>query len=118
MDRTRLLEYVRGYDRRRAARLAEVHARAHRARALAPELADLCRQYGARGVRLFGSLVTGRYGLTPDIDLAVDDLPPERFFDLLAALQIRAAPIEVDLVNTATAPPELRYVIESEGKPI
>ena len=89
-----------------------------RARALAPVLADLCREYGARQVRLFGSLVTGRFGHTPDIDLAIDDLPPQRFFDLLAALQIRAAPIEVDLVDMATASAELRRCIEAEGQSI
>ncbi len=52
-------------------------------------------------MRLFGSFITGRYGATPDIDLAVDGLPAARFFDLLAALQVRAAPIEVDLVEMA-----------------
>ena len=118
MDPAKLSEYVAGYDRRRAARLAERRARADAARALAPALADLCREYGARRVRLFGSLVSGRYGGTPDIDLAVDDLPAERFFDLLAALQIRAAPIEVDLVDMATVSPELRRSIEREGQPL
>ncbi|MBI2150094.1 MAG: nucleotidyltransferase domain-containing protein [Acidobacteria bacterium] len=52
----------------------------------------------------------------PDIDLAVDDLPAERFFDLLAALQVRATPIEVDLVDLSTVPPELRRLIEREGQ--
>jgi predicted nucleotidyltransferase len=118
MDPAKLREYVAGYDRRQAARAAERRAQADRARALAPELADLCRQYGARSVRLFGSLVTGRYGSTPDIDLAVEDLPPARFFDLLAALQVRAAPIEVDLVDIRTAPPELRRAIDAEGQPL
>src|SRR3989442_14815298 len=108
MDSAKLQEYVAGYDRRRAAQFAERRERADRARALAPILADLCREYGAGRVRLFGSLATGRYGHTPDIDLAVDDLPPERFFDLLAALKIRAAPIEVDLVDMKTASPEIR----------
>ena len=92
MDPAKVLEYVAAYDRRRASRLAIRDARAEQARDLAPALADICREYGARRVRLFGSLVTGRYGSTPDIDLAVDGLPAERFFDLLAALQIRAAP--------------------------
>jgi len=116
MDPARLREYVAGYDRRRAARLAERNARAEAARTLAPALAEICRAYGARQVRLFGSLVTGHYGATPDIDLAVDDLPDERFFDLLSTLQIRAAPIEVDLIDMNTASPELRRAIESQGK--
>ncbi len=115
VDRELLLSYVAGYDRRRDARRAEIRAQADAARALVPALADLCRGHGARRVRLFGSLVTGRFGETPDIDLAVDDLPPERFFDLLATLQVHAAPTEVDLVDLADAPAELRARIEAEG---
>ena len=104
-----------GYDRRRAERLAEIGARATSARALVPDLADLCRRGGARRVRLFGSLVTGRFGATPDVDLAVEGLPSERFFDVLSELQIRAAPIEVDLVDLTDAGPELRSRIEADG---
>ena len=118
MDPAKVLEYVAAYDRRRAARLAIRDARAEQARDLAPALADICREYGARRVRLFGSLVTGRYGSTPDIDLAVEGLPAERFFDLLAALQVRAAPIEVDLVDASAVSAELRRVIEANGQPV
>jgi predicted nucleotidyltransferase len=115
MDPAKLREYVEGYDRRRAARAAEREKAAARARALVPQLAELCRQHGARRVRLFGSLVTGRHGETPDVDLAVDGLPPAEYFDLLAALQRAAAPTEVDLVDTASCPPELLARIEQDG---
>ena len=74
--------------------------------------------HGARSVRLFGSLVTGRLGHTPDIDLAVEGVPAEDFFDLLAELQVQAAPTEIDLVDIETASPELRRHIEAEGRDI
>jgi predicted nucleotidyltransferase len=80
-----------------------------------PHLADICRRHGAQRVRLFGSLVTGQLGETPDVDLAVDGLPAERYFDLLGALQLHAAPTEVDLVDLSCAPPELRACVEKHG---
>ena len=116
MDPAKLHEYVAAYDRRSAARQARREADAESARSVAPVLADICREYGARQVRLFGSLVTGNYGASPDIDLAVNDVPAERFFDLLAALQIQAAPFEVDLVDMAAASPELLQSIEAHGR--
>jgi predicted nucleotidyltransferase len=118
MYSAKFLEYVTAYDRRRAALLARRDELAASALALVPALANICREYGANHVRLFGSLVTGRYGSRPDIDLAVDGLPPDRFFDLLAELQVRAAPIEVDLVDMPTASAELNASIEVQGQPV
>jgi predicted nucleotidyltransferase len=105
---------VTGYETRKKARLAQIIAVAARGRAAEPGLADICRRHGARRVRLFGSLVTGRYGETPDVDLAVDGVPADRFFDVLAMLQIEASPLEVNLVDMADAPSELRERIEAE----
>ena len=115
MDPMLLREYVDGYDRRRAERLAERDAAAERARALVPMLAEACRRRGASRVRLFGSLVTGRYGATPDVDLAIAGLPPDQFFDLLAELTRLASPVDVDLIETELAPPGLLARIEAEG---
>jgi predicted nucleotidyltransferase len=115
MDPAKLREYVEGYDRRLAARLADRQAAAARALGLAPALAAICREHGATRVRLFGSLVTGILGETPDVDLAVDGLPPERYFDLLAALQRRAVPTEVDLVDAGARAAGLRARIDTDG---
>jgi predicted nucleotidyltransferase len=115
MDPAKLREYVEGYDRRKAARLAAREADADRARALVPRLAEICREHGATRVRLFGSLVTRFYGETPDVDLAVDGLPPAKYFDLLAALQRTAGPVGVDLVDTSSCAPELLARIEQDG---
>lgn len=110
----RYRSYIEGYERRKEAALAARRARADRARAALPELAALCRDFGASRVRVFGSLATGRLGYHPDIDLAVEGVPPERFFELHAALVDRA-PVMVDLVDVRTAPPVLRRFIEADG---
>lgn len=115
MDKAMLREYVEGYDRRREARLTERRAEAERARTLVPTLADACRRRGARRVRLFGSLVTGNYGATPDVDLAIEGLPPDQFFDLLAELTSLASPIDVDLIETELAHASLRARIDADG---
>lgn len=115
MDPAKLREYVEGYDRRRAAALAERARLAEEARAKVPALAAICRRYGATRVRLFGSLVTRRYGATPDIDLAVRGVPPDRYFSLWAELDTPALPAEVDLIDMADGPPSLRARIEEEG---
>ena len=115
MDPAELREYVDSYDRRKATRLAERRATAARAAALVPMLAAACRRRGARRVRLFGSLVTGEHGDTPDVDLAIEGLPPDQFFDLLAEVTRAASPIDVDLVELELASPGLRARIEADG---
>jgi predicted nucleotidyltransferase len=115
MDPAQLRAYAAGYDRRREARLGERRAAADRARELVPAVAAACRTAGATRVRLFGSLVTGLLGETPDIDVAVDGLPPEKYFDVLAAVTRLTAPIDVDLVDTAGCRPELLSRIETDG---
>jgi predicted nucleotidyltransferase len=115
VDPATLREYVEGYDRREAERLAARRAAAERARALVPALAAACRRRGASRVRLFGSLVTGRHGATPDVDLAAEGLPPDQFFDLLAELTRLASPFDVDLVETERAAPSLLARIEADG---
>jgi predicted nucleotidyltransferase len=115
LDRARLQGYAAGYERRRAAHRAEIRAEADAARTRVRALAEICRRHGARRVRLFGSLVTHRFGETPDIDLAVEGVPPDHFFDLLAELQVSAAPFEVDLIDVADAPREMWTRIDLEG---
>jgi len=115
MDPDTLRSYVDGYDDRRAALLATRREVAATARSSTTALATICRRYGARSVRLFGSLVTGHLGPEPDIDLAVEGVPRERFLDLYAEV-LRAAPVPVDLVDLDTAAASLRTRIEHEGK--
>jgi predicted nucleotidyltransferase len=115
MDAATLRGYVEGYDRRKAAERAERARVAENALGRVSVLAQRCREAGARRVRLFGSLVTGRLGDTPDIDLAVEGVPPEEHFSLWVALSRLAEPVEVDLVDLASAPESLRRRVEAEG---
>lgn len=115
MDPAKLREYVEGYDRRKAAEQERRRRIAGEARAVVPRLAEVCRRHGATRVRLFGSLVRGRHGETPDIDLAIEGVPPDQYFDLWSELS-RTAPVEVDLVDMAIAPPALLTMIQAYGE--
>jgi predicted nucleotidyltransferase len=65
-------------------------------------------------VLLFGSLAAGRCAPGSDIDLAVEGLAPERYFDALADLMaLFEAP--VDLVRTEDAAPSLAARLEAEA---
>ena len=74
-DPAKLKEYVAFYDKLQAARMPIRRKEAEAARAHLPTLARLCREFGAKRVRLFGSLVTEYFNAeTPDIDLAIEGL--------------------------------------------
>ncbi len=91
--------------------------RTARARALAHEAAALLRkQFQASRVVLFGSLAHGLW-FTPwsDIDLAAWGIPPGRFYEAVAAVTDLDWHWTVNLVDAATASPDLRYAIEEEG---
>lgn len=102
-----------------ARRQAAAEARAQAARRCAQALAGiLAREYGVDRVLLFGSLATGRFSLTSDIDLACQGLDPARFFAALAHLQEAAGEFAVDLVALETAPATLAQRIREEGVPL
>ena len=99
-------------ERRR--RKAEL--RSERLRGLLPEAAKLLRErYQATEVRLFGSLATGLFRESSDVDLAVGGLPRARYFAALADLmELFGTP--VDLVRLEEAPSSLRERIRAEGE--
>jgi predicted nucleotidyltransferase len=92
----RTVQQVSNCDRMDRARRAATHLYAH----------------GASRVWLFGSLAIGRpQDERSDIDLAVEGLPPDRYYRLLSELdQLVQCP--VDLVEWETASPILRQQIE------
>jgi len=45
--------------------------------------AEALKQIGAKGVYLFGSAAHGDPAKARDVDLAVEGLPPERFFEAM-----------------------------------
>jgi predicted nucleotidyltransferase len=86
--------------RERWARQRQADAEDERAaRALAERLASLlCQRFGARRVILVGSLARGEFRQGSDIDLAVEGIPDEVFFQAGAAVEAAAGGIPVDLV--------------------
>lgn len=107
--------YLEAWDERQASAVARRQELAAAARARAPVLAARCRAAGASRVRLFGSLVTGNLGATPDIDLAIEGVAPEAWLALAAELDHLAAPFEVDPVFYESAPAPLRAAVEHHG---
>lgn len=84
-------KYIEGWRRRFAEQEAESRALAAQARGILPEAVAILKKHGAKRVILFGSLCReGRFHRGSDIDLAVEGLPPQKFFragaDLMMAL--------------------------------
>lgn len=83
-----------------------------------PKLAALLReQFGAKQVKVFGSLVDkGRYTKWSDIDLAVWGIAPEQYFKAMVAVDRLSPDISVDLVEPETCSSlTLKQIIEEEG---
>lgn len=90
--------------------------RSERMAAHAPRCARLLAdRFGVVRAYLFGSVVRGTADARSDLDLAVEGLPPERYFEALAALA-EVTPFDVDLVRLEEAPPSLRALVLREGR--
>jgi len=99
--------------RQRESRL-EDNRHADALRASVPELAARLMALGAERVWLFGSLAWGAPDVHADIDLAVEGLPPSRYFRAVGEL-LCAAPAPVDLVELERLPPEFAARIRGDG---
>jgi predicted nucleotidyltransferase len=76
----------------------------------------LKRKYGASRVILFGSLAHDSwYGSDSDIDLAVEGLPGETFWQAWRVVEELVGERPVDLVELESAREPLRCVIERTG---
>lgn len=104
------------FELRRQHELAARRARrARHARDLAGPLAEHLRAtYGVTRVLLFGSVATGTPSDAPDLDLAVEGLPPGRLGEALGDLLCRST-VLVDPVDLDRAPAHLRARILTEG---
>jgi len=81
-----------------------------------PALTDLLvGEFGVRQVILFGSVARGRAHSDTDVDLAVEGLAPERYFEALARCS-DVAGRNVDLVPMEEAIPELLRIIRTKGE--
>jgi predicted nucleotidyltransferase len=75
-------------------------------------IADCAREFDAGAVWLFGSALEDE-STARDIDLAVEDLAPGKFFAFYARL-IRDLSKPVDLVDLSLNPP-IRHVVWEKG---
>jgi predicted nucleotidyltransferase len=103
--------------RRQASPDRQAQERWEQAQQLAREAARRLRdQFGAQRVVLFGSAVERTlFTRYCDVDLAAWNIPPDRFYDAVAAVTSLSAEIAVDLVDPDQCPATLRTVIEREG---
>lgn len=84
------------------------------------KLADLCRHYRVRELRLFGSAARGEMQADSDIDLLVEFLP-DAGIDLVdyAALMLELTQLlgrKVDLVSKKGLKPRIRNSVLSEAR--
>ena len=76
--------------------------------------AALLKSAGADGVYLFGSTTEGTRRSDSDIDLAVEGLPPEIFYQVVGMLLLEL-PCSIDLVDLDQELPFTRY-LKQKGK--
>lgn len=111
-----LADVATSWRRREAERTERAAERARRLLALLPSArALLVDRHRARAVYVFGSLASGTCHERSDLDLAVDGLPSDRYFDALADLMTLVGG-PVDLVRLEEAPETLRARIRDEGR--
>lgn len=110
--------YRAGARRREEQERRQQAQRAHqRAWMLAQRAAVLLKErFGARRVVLFGSLARrDLFHHRSDIDLAVEGIRSQDFWQAWSALDTLGSEFEIDLVDIETASPTLRLEIEREG---
>ena len=73
-------------------------------------------KFGATRVVAFGSLVhSGTFTPWSDIDLVAWSIPPQRYYQAVAAVTGLSPEFKVDLVDPETCRPTLLEVIERQG---
>ena len=89
------------------------------ARADARRIAAFLRAEGAQRVIGFGSAFAPGRRFTPrsDLDVAVEGLPPERYFRALAQAQ-EMTRLPLDLLSLETALDYMRESVRKEGVPL
>ncbi len=112
-----LAMFKRTAERREADGKLDLAQRLEAAMQVAGAAAELLkREFQATNVILFGSLGNlERFHLSSDIDLAVSRLAPLDYFSAVAKLQDMSS-FKVDLVCLERCKPDLKAIIELEGK--
>jgi len=112
-------EYVEAWRKRLSQEESERRMRARRLRELAHACARrLVQDFGARKVYLFGSLLREDVvHARSDIDLAVEGLEGDSYFEALSAVwKLLPAGVELDLVLLEEAWPGLAERVRTEGE--
>ena len=73
----------------------------------------VAREYGARRLWLFGSSLDTSVDEPKDIDLAVEGVPPARFFEFYAKLGL-VVPQDIDLIDMESDDP-MRHIVRDRG---
>lgn len=111
-----LQEYLAGHRAKAKRKDREINDRRFRALDIARLVVDeMVKEFSVEKVYLFGSLATGSFGPSSDIDLAIQGLDEKLHYKALAFVQKLAAPFSADLVRIEEAGTSLRKKIQSEG---
>ena len=84
------------------------------------EILKICKHYGARNVRIFGSVARGESESNSDIDILVDMEPGRSLFDL-GGLQYdlqQLLGVEVDVVTEKGLRSRIRDHVVNEAVPL
>jgi predicted nucleotidyltransferase len=81
---------IKGLIRRREEIINQAREEACRKRSIAESLSPLFQRYGIGKAYLFGSTIQGKCRSDSDLDIYVEDLPPEKYWDLLRDLEEKA----------------------------
>lgn len=116
MKDTRFAEYLPGVRKRLADEQTSWQQRRERAWQSARRAAEVLRQFGVTQVVAFGSLTrAGMYDERSDIDLAVQGLAPDRFWDGYVQVAAVVGDFEFDLVDLDHCAEHLRAEILRNG---
>lgn len=117
MTEVEVAEYRKFWRERAARGAARRRELASQARAEAIRAAEvLVRDFGARRVYLFGSLLQeGRFHERSDVDLAVEGIAPERFFKTWAAVGADVR-VPIELVDIDEVGETMRELILEHGE--
>ena len=112
----RFQPYIEAWIKRLDEQNKEVAKRTEAAQALLPNLVKvLSQEYNAQRVTLVGSLARGDFDLESDIDLVVQGVPENQFFQACAAVNRAAESFWVDVVPYESANSLMRRRQDEEG---
>lgn len=104
-------QYIHTAQARKHQRIAAIEQRRRQGIAVAQTAAQMLKtEFAVSRIVVFGSLLSGNFHETSDIDLAVWGLPEKAYFQAVARL-LSLSDFEVDLVEAQYASPEILAAI-------